>query len=57
MKELLGKVIAPEEQNELKELISILIILPKEDRALLLSNAMAFKTRMEIEKINKNRAG
>lgn len=38
------------EQNEIKEIVSLFISLPKEDRAVLLANANAFRVRAEIEK-------
>lgn len=44
------KIIPPNEQEEIKEFVSTLLILPKEDRAVLLSNANAFKVRRDIEK-------
>ena len=43
-------IISEEEQEEIKEFISVLVLLPKEDRAVLLSNANALKTRNDIEK-------
>ena len=43
-------IISEEEQKEIKEFISVLVLLPKEDRAVLLSNANALKTRNDIEK-------
>lgn len=42
--------ISEEEQEEIKEFVSVLVLLPKEDRAILLSNANALKTRNDIEK-------
>ena len=42
--------IPKEEQEEIKEFISTLLVLPKEDRAVLLSNANAFRVRRDIEK-------
>lgn len=42
-------LINKEEKQEIKEIVSILTILPKEDRAILLSNANAFKARRDIE--------
>lgn len=50
MADLLEMTISREEQEEIKEFFSILLLLPKEDRAVLLSNANAFKVRMDIEK-------
>lgn len=45
--------IPKEEQKEIEEFISILLLIPKEDRAVLLSNANAFKVRSDIEKARK----
>lgn len=42
--------IPKDEQEEIKEFVSILLSLSKEDRAVLLSNANAFKVRGDIEK-------
>lgn len=42
--------IPKEVQEDVKELISTVILLPKEDRAVLLSNASALKVRCDIEK-------
>lgn len=42
------------EQEEIKEFVSTLLLLPKEDRALILSNANAFRVRAEIEKMRKS---
>lgn len=50
MKNEIKKIISKDEQEEIKEFISILLLLPAEDRAILLSNANAFKTRRDIEK-------
>ena len=50
MADVLGMVIPKNEQEEIKEFVSTLLILPKEDRAVLLSNANAFKVRRDIEK-------
>lgn len=41
------------EQDEIREFVSMLLLLPKEDRAILLSNAHAFKTRRDIERARK----
>lgn len=49
MTDVLEMVISKEEKQEIKEIVSILTILPKEDRAILLSNANAFKARRDIE--------
>ena len=43
-------VMTPDEQEEIKEFVSILLLLPKEDRAVLLSNANAFRVRRDLEK-------
>ena len=55
-KDLLEMAIPKEEQDEIREFISVLLVLPKEDRAILLSNANAFKVRKDIEKA-KRKAG
>lgn len=51
MLDLLEREIPKESQEEIKEFVSVLLLLSKEDRAILLSNANAFKTRNDIEKI------
>lgn len=51
MFDLLENPIPKDEQEEIKEFISTLLLLTKEDRAILLSNANAFKTRNDIERI------
>lgn len=53
MSDLLDMAIPKDEREEIKELISILILLPKEDRAMLLSSACALKVRCDIEKATK----
>lgn len=53
MEDLLKKVITKDEQEEIKELVSTLLLLPKEDRAVILSNVYAFKVRRDIEKAKK----
>lgn len=50
MAEIKNTAIPKEEQNEIKEIVSLFISLPKEDRAVLLANANAFRVRAEIEK-------
>ncbi len=55
MEDVLGMVIPENEQEEIKEFVSTLLILPKEDRAVLLSNANAFKVRRDIEKAKNAR--
>lgn len=57
MADLFKTNISQEEQKEIKEFISTLISLPKEDRAVLLSNANAFRVRSDIEKSKKEKAG
>ena len=49
-KNVLEMVIPTEDQEEIKEFVATLLLLPKEDRAVLLSNANAFKVRRDIEK-------
>lgn len=50
MPDLLEMTIPKDEQEEIKEFVSMLLLLSKEDRAILLSNANAFKVRRDIEK-------
>ena len=53
MAELLEKMIPKKEQDEIREFVAILRLLPKEDRAVLLSNANAFKLRGDIERMRR----
>jgi len=53
MKDLLEMTMPKEEQEEIREFVATLILLPKEDRAVLLSNANAFKVRRDIEKARR----
>ena len=53
MSDVLEMVIPKDEQEEIKEFVATLMLLPKEDRAVLLSNANAFKVRRDIEKARK----
>ena len=53
MENLLEMTLSKEEQEEIKEFISTLLLLPKEDRAILLSNANAFKVRRDIERARR----
>lgn len=53
--DVLNMVIPNEEQEEIKEFISTLLLLPKEDRAVLLSNANAFRVRRDIEKAKEEK--
>lgn len=41
--------IPKEEQEEIQNLVSLWLLFPKEDRAVLLSNANAFRVRQDIE--------
>lgn len=47
---VLETIIPADEEEEIKEFLATLLLLPKEDRAVLLSNANAFKVRRDIEK-------
>lgn len=47
---VLEMLIPADEQEEIKEFVSTLLVLSREDRAVLLSNANAFKVRKDIEK-------
>ena len=49
--DVLEMAIPKEEQEEIKEFISTLLVLPKE--AVLLSNANAFRVRRDIEKAKR----
>lgn len=53
MADLFEMVISKDEQEEIKEFISTLLLLSKEDRAVLLSNANAFKVRSDIERAKR----
>lgn len=53
MADLLEMTIPKDEQEEIKEFVATLLLLPKEDRAVLLSNANAFKVRRDIEKARR----
>lgn len=55
MPDVLGMVVTPDEQEEIREFVATLLLLPKEDRAILLSNANAFKVRRDIEKARKQK--
>lgn len=50
---LLNMEVPKDEQEEIKEFVATLLLLPKEDRAVLLSNANAFKVRRDIEKARR----
>lgn len=50
MADVLDMVIPNDEQEEIKEFVSTLLLLSKEDRAVLLSNANAFRVRRDIER-------
>lgn len=52
---MLDMTISKEQQEEINEFLSILLLLPAEDRAVLLSNANAFKVRRDIEKARKEK--
>ena len=53
MSDVLETLIPQNEQEEIKEFVSTLLLLSKEDRAILLSNANALKVRRDIEKARK----
>ena len=53
MADLLEMTIPKDEQEEIKEFVSTLLLLTKEDRAILLSNANAFKVRRDIERARR----
>lgn len=47
---MMETILTEDQRNEINEFVSLLLVLPKEDRAVLLSNANAFKVRMDIER-------
>lgn len=53
MEDLLEMNVPKDEQKEVKEFVTTLLMLSKEDRAILLSNANAFKVRMDIERARR----
>lgn len=53
MADLLEMSVPKDEQKEVKEFVTTLLMLSKEDRAILLSNANAFKVRMDIERARR----
>ena len=53
MSDTLDITIPTEYQGEIQKLVSVWAMLPKEDRAVLLSNANAFRVRSDIEKARK----
>lgn len=55
--DVLEMAIPKEEQEEIREFISTLLVLPKEDRAVLLSNANAFRVRRDIEMSKRKENG
>ncbi len=55
MADSLNTILSKDESEEIKELVSMFILLPKEDRAVLLSNANAFKVRRDIEKAREGK--
>lgn len=54
MSNVLDVVVPQDEQDEIKEFVSTILLLPKEDRAILLSNANALKVRRDIEKAKQS---
>ena len=46
----LEMILPKDEQEEIKEFVSTLLVLAKEDSAVLLSNANALRVRRDIEK-------
>lgn len=50
MDDVLKIAVPQDEQEEIREFLSTILLLPKEDRAILLSNANAFKVRRDIER-------
>ena len=50
MEDILKMALPQDEQEEIRAFLSTILLLPKEDRAVLLSNANAFKVRRDIER-------
>lgn len=50
MLDALDITIPEEDQEDIQKLVSVWALLPKEDRAVLLSNANAFRVRHDIER-------
>lgn len=57
MMEILDVAVSKDAQEEIKEFVSTLILLSKEDRAVLLSNANALRVRRDIEKARQTAQG
>ena len=55
MKRTFDGVISKKEQQEIRELVSILLVLPESDRMLIASNVNILKSRQDIEKARKGR--
>ncbi len=55
MENVLNTIIPEDEKKEIKEFVSTLLLLSKEDRAILLSNAYALKARVNIETLKKSK--
>ncbi len=50
MSNILEIVVPEDKQEDVKSLVSTLVLLPREDVAVILSNANAFRVRRDIEK-------
>lgn len=60
MADLLNGTIPKDEEAEIMEMVSILLMIPKEDRAIIKSNADTLRVRSDLERIRKedsNRSG
>lgn len=55
MTELLEENITKDEMEEIKNIVSTLFSLPREDRVIILSNANVLKARNDLEKADKSR--
>ena len=55
MKRTFDGVISKKEQQEIRELVSVLLLLPESDRMLIASNVNILKSRQDIEKARKGR--
>ena len=55
MKRTFDGVISKKEQQEIRDFISTILVLPESDRAILMTYAKAYKVRMEVEEENKRK--
>ena len=56
MANVLDIVLSEEDKTEIKDMVLTLLVLPKEDRTILMSNAQILKARYELAKARKDSA-